>query len=258
MKRKSTKEKVTISYLHSKLSSLTCCNTSSTLCLFLWLRILIPSHPVILNLHISTNSCPLHSPVQANISPSKTPAKTPHPYPQAAPKQLVQLGISHNCTDSSPFKLVTSNLTWPRNPNNCPGNLAFLLFKKIFINLSGLCWVFIAVWALQLQRAGGYSLVLCTGFFALLTLHGRLLFWSMGSRAHGLQQSWHAGSVAVASRLWSTGSVAVMHGFSGSAACGIFSDQGWNSCLLHWQVGSLPLSQQVSPCFPTFKDNNFI
>ena len=50
------------------------------------------------------------------------------------------------------------------------------------------------------------------------------------------------GSVAVASRLWSTGSVAVMHGFSGSAACGIFSDQGWNSCLLHWQVGSLPLS----------------
>ena len=49
-----------------------------------------------------------------------------------------------------------------------------------------------------------------------------------------------------------------MRGFSCYAACGIFPDQGWNSCLLHWQVGSLPLSYQVSPCFPTFKDNNFI
>ena len=29
---------------------------------------------------------------------------------------------------------------------------------------------------------------------------------------------------------------------------GIFPGQGSNSCLLHWQVGSLPLSRQGSPC----------
>ena len=31
-----------------------------------------------------------------------------------------------------------------------------------------------------------------------------------------------------------TGSVVVVHGLSCSAACGIFLDQGWNPCLLHW------------------------
>ena len=35
-----------------------------------------------------------------------------------------------------------------------------------------------------------------------------------------------------------------------SAACGVFSDQGSNVCLLHWQVDSLPLSHQGSPSEP--------
>ena len=30
-------------------------------------------------------------------------------------------------------------------------------------------------------------------------------------------------------------------------ACGIFSDQGSNLCLQHWQVDSIPLSHQGSP-----------
>ena len=34
----------------------------------------------------------------------------------------------------------------------------------------------------------------------------------------------------------------------GSAACGIFLDQGSNPCILHWQADSLPLSHQGSPC----------
>ena len=37
------------------------------------------------------------------------------------------------------------------------------------------------------------------------------------------------------------------HGFNCPAACGIFPDQGSNSCLLHWQADSLPLSHQGSP-----------
>ena len=40
-------------------------------------------------------------------------------------------------------------------------------------------------------------------------------------------------------RLWSTGSMVVVHGLSSSEACGFFLDQGLNSCLLHWQ-DSLP------------------
>ena len=34
------------------------------------------------------------------------------------------------------------------------------------------------------------------------------------------------------------GSVVVTHGLSCPVACGIFPDQGWNLCLLQWQVDS--------------------
>ena len=39
----------------------------------------------------------------------------------------------------------------------------------------------------------------------------------------------------------------MVHGLSCPKAYGIFPDQRLNLCLLHWQVGSLPLSQQGSP-----------
>ena len=48
-------------------------------------------------------------------------------------------------------------------------------------------------------------------------------------------------------RLLCTGSVVGVHGVSCSKTCGIFPAQGSNLCLLHWQVSSLPLSQQGSP-----------
>ena len=60
-------------------------------------------------------------------------------------------------------------------------------------------------------------------------------------QAHGLQQSWHAGSVVVAHRLKSAASIVVAHGLSCSTAqkiCGIFPDQGSNPCPLHWQADS--------------------
>ncbi|XP_059984268.1 DEP domain-containing mTOR-interacting protein isoform X3 [Lagenorhynchus albirostris] len=44
-----------------------------------------------------------------------------------------------------------------------------------------------------------------------------------------------------------TGSAAMAHGPSRSAACGIFPDQGTNPCPLHWQVDSQPLRHQGSP-----------
>ena len=39
----------------------------------------------------------------------------------------------------------------------------------------------------------------------------------------------------------------MVHGLSGSAACGIFLEQGSKLCLCHWQVDSLSLSHQGSP-----------
>ena len=48
-------------------------------------------------------------------------------------------------------------------------------------------------------------------------------------------------------RLWGTGSVAVVHRLSCSVACEIFLDQGLNQCLLHWPADSLPLSHEGSP-----------
>ena len=71
----------------------------------------------------------------------------------------------------------------------------------------------------------------CVGF----SLRWWLLVRSLGFRARGLGScdSWAL----------NTGSVVVAHGLSCSAACGIFLDQELNSCLLHWQADSLPLSQ---------------
>ena len=72
----------------------------------------------------------------------------------------------------------------------------------------------------------------CRVGFSLLEL---LLFQSMGFIVHGLQ-------------LWLLGSRAHgIHGFSRSAACGIFLDQGLNSCLLFWQMDYYPLRHQGSP-----------
>ena len=69
----------------------------------------------------------------------------------------------------------------------------------------------------------GHSSLRCVG----LSLSRPLLLRSTGSRR--------------------TGSVAVAHGPSCSAACGIFPDQGSNPCPLHWQAESQPLRHQGSP-----------
>ena len=44
----------------------------------------------------------------------------------------------------------------------------------------------------------------------------------------------------------------MVHGLSCFVACGIFLDQGLNLGLLHWQLGSLPLSCQGSWSFLFF------
>ena len=99
----------------------------------------------------------------------------------------------------------------------------FFLIIYLFIYF-WLCWVFVSVQGLSLVAASrGHSSSRCAG----LSLSRPLLLRSTGSR--------HAGSVIVA------------HGPSCSAACGIFPDQGLNTCPLHWQADSQPLRHQGSP-----------
>ena len=86
----------------------------------------------------------------------------------------------------------------------------------------------------------GFSLVVATGGSFLVVVTGfsmqrLLLFQSTGSRVLRHQELQHVGSTDVAYRL------------SCSMAGGIFSDQGSNPCLLHWQAGSLPMSHQGRP-----------
>ena len=98
----------------------------------------------------------------------------------------------------------------------------YLLF--IYYVYFWLCWVLVSVRGLSLVVAsGGHSSSRCAG----LSPSRPLLLRSTGSR--------RAGSVAVA------------HGPSCSAACGIFPDQGSNPCPLHWQADSQPLCHQGSP-----------
>ena len=65
-----------------------------------------------------------------------------------------------------------------------------------------------------------------------LSLRRLLLVQSVSARVRGAQQLPHMGSVVVARRLQSTGSVAVVHWTP---------DQGLNWCLLHCKVDSQPL-----------------
>ena len=46
--------------------------------------------------------------------------------------------------------------------------------------------------------------------------------------------------------LWSTGLIVVAHRLRSSAARGTLPDQGLNSCLLHWQADSEPLSHDIA------------
>ena len=55
--------------------------------------------------------------------------------------------------------------------------------------------------------------------------------------------------IVAASLLQSMGSVLVVHGLSGPVTVGVFPDQGFNPCPLHWQADSSPLDHQRSPFY---------
>ena len=97
---------------------------------------------------------------------------------------------------------------------------------------------------LGLHCGAGLSLVAASRGSSLVVVHGLLI--EVASFVAGLRISGARVSVAVAPGLQSAGSGAVVHRLGGSTARGIVPDQGLNPHLLHWQVDSLPLSQQGS------------
>ena len=66
---------------------------------------------------------------------------------------------------------------------------------------------------------------------SVVTSHG-----ARALRACGLQCLWRVGSVVAAPRLWSTGSIVVMHRLSCSEGCGNFPSQGSSWCRLHCEA----------------------
>ena len=85
------------------------------------------------------------------------------------------------------------------------------------------------------------ALLCCTRGFSSCGERG-LLFIAV----HGLLMA--VASLVAEFRFWSgKPSVVVVHRHSCSAACGIYLDQGSNTCPLHWQVNSHPLYHQESP-----------
>ena len=86
-------------------------------------------------------------------------------------------------------------------------------------------------------ESGGYSPLVTLGLLVVVSpvLEHRLWgAWASVIAAQGLS--------SYSFQALGTGSVVVEHGLSCCEACGIFLDQGSNSCLLLWQVDSLPLS----------------
>jgi len=114
------------------------------------------------------------------------------------------------------------------------------LFKRLFIILVALalCCCMRAFsscgeWGLLFVGVAGFS---CSGFSCCR------------ARALGVQASvaQHTGTAAAAPGLQNVASEVVAHGLSYSPARGIFLEQGWNLCLLHWQMNSYPLGHQGS------------
>ena len=102
--------------------------------------------------------------------------------------------------------------------------LVSVVFYIILLLSFRLRWVFTAAGT---SLWGGHRLLVAPG--ALTAAASRCSACLLGAQV----------SVVVAG-----GSGVVAVGLSCSMACGIFPDQGWNLCLLHWQADSLALSCQ--------------
>ena len=79
-----------------------------------------------------------------------------------------------------------------------------------------------------------------------------LIAVSQGSPLFAVSQLLIVVASLVKNKLQSIGWEVVALGLSCPTACGIFPDQGSNTCPLTWQADSSPLDHQGSPVSPTF------
>ena len=109
-----------------------------------------------------------------------------------------------------------------------------------------------------------------SSFLAALGLHcfawAFLQLWLLGATLHYSAQAPHCGgfscgaqalgaqapAAAVRRLQGMRASVVVVQGLSCPLACGMFPDQGSNSCPLHWQVDSYLLCHQGNPSIKLF------
>ena len=92
---------------------------------------------------------------------------------------------------------------------------------------------------LELRRAG-FSLWQASRCAGSSCCRAQALGRPAGAEAHGLS--------GCSSRALEHDSIVVVHGLSCSIARAVFPAQGSNPSLIRWQVDSLPLSHQGSPC----------
>ena len=104
----------------------------------------------------------------------------------------------------------------------------------------GLCYF--AGFSLAVASEGYSPVALCRLLIAVASLVAKHRL--MGTQASVIA---FCDSIVAAPGLQSTGSVAVAHGLSCSAACGIFPDRGLNPCFLNLHMDCLPLSHQGNP-----------
>ena len=129
----------------------------------------------------------------------------------------------------------------------------FLPFGFTFFFNKFIYFIYFYFWlCCVLAAARGLSPAMASGGLLPVVVHTPLTAAASATvehrlQAHGPQQLWHMGSVVVARRLQSTGSVVVVHGLSCSVACGILLHQDSNPHPLLWQADSQPLHHQGSP-----------
>ena len=101
-------------------------------------------------------------------------------------------------------------------------------------------------WELGVSTTGcAGTPLLCTGFLQLRRA-GAIL--RCGVRASPCSDFSCGGARALG--MWAL--VVVAHGLRCFVVCGIFLDQGWNPCPLHWLAESYPLCHQGSPIYILF------
>ena len=135
-----------------------------------------------------------------------------------------------------------------------PGGLQSMGSRSVghdWSDLAILLCLFLAM--LGLHGCTGFSLAVVSGGPSLVVAHGLLIAVAPLVGEHRLWGVW--ASVVAPHGLWSTDSAVVAHGLGCSVACGIVPHQRSNSCLLHWQAQSLPLSHRESPIILDFNFN---